>query len=1039
MKTVKIAAVAFIAFAMLAMGFASAAPGAYSSAATFVPYATAATGQNLTIYSNGTVSNSSLVTVNGNVYTLTQSLSGNLTVNASGITVAGNGYSVDGASGIMVNNATSLTLTGFGPIAGAGTSYLTALRSGNITLENSSVSSSLGNTVFIAIDAVTAVSLTGNIIKETSMSIAQAGSVSISNNNIVSGVLEVSSSGDVSITSNTYYLDVMSASLYYVGNVVYSGNHAVRQASLGPSSSYGMLSVEYAKNITVRNDNIALLQRSSNPGLDIYQASSVVVANSTFDGLSYNLIEWIGAVSISNTRMLNMSQYDGLSVWYGTSLTVNNVEAAQATSTGSYDSGMYVWQMKTVSVTNSTFFGSDALDLEDALLLTVTNNTVIQAPVSYDYGIYTYEIGNGTIAYNNIYSETTHYEYAVYIDEFTNVVFTHNNVYSEVASGGNLSYGIYLDYLSSSTVTDNFVGSYNGTSNFTYGIYLYYTGGVTVSGNTGSASDTAIYDEYGFGNTITGNTLSKAQYAIYVYYSANDYIAGNTATLPYDSYGLSIYDSTGGTYWNNTFSNAGTGLYLYYSVNNTFIANSFMGSGTSYYGIYSEVGTSSSYVGNTFLNFQTGAYLLDSSNATVMNNNFQTGQIGLYMDGTSGLAASGNTFAYYSYDINITAWIANSVFYHNNFINYTSVIQQVLNTTIVGSGVSFDMGSTVGGNYYTNYTGPFSNGLGTVAYNLGYGLSDSNPLQYQWQDPVITFVSTGLSAGTQWSVTVNGNTYSTTKASISVPINLGAYGPIYYTVGSVAGYSHKASAGTVYYQGSSVTAFVNYAQVKYGITFRGTGLPSGDAFTVSIGGTSHAINGTGVVDLANGTYNYTVTPPNDFRTPDMAGTLTVSGSNVTVSIPFLTTGYTVTFEETGLSNNVTWTVDLNGQAYNGTGSEISFTAVQPGTYTYTVTGPSGYTYTASGNVSVHGNITVAVGFTHPGVGAGVLAGSIIGGIVAGFVAMLLVALFAPQFVDNLRKRVSGLGNRQGSKAGSGQQEQQNAESGSEANTEEKKD
>ena len=45
------------------------------------------------------------------------------------------------------------------------------------------------------------------------------------------------------------------------------------------------------------------------------------------------------------------------------------------------------------------------------------------------------------------------------------------------------------------------------------------------------------------------------------------------------------------------------------------------------------------------------------------------------------------------------------------------------------SNVNFDLGSAVGGNYWSNYSGSFTNGIGNTPYALGLGMKDNYPLE----------------------------------------------------------------------------------------------------------------------------------------------------------------------------------------------------------------------------------------------------------------------------------------------------------------------
>lgn len=1007
MNRMKITATMLIVFAFLAMAFASA-PGAVADQGSFVPYA-AASGENLTIFANGTVSNSSLVTVSGNQYTLTGSLAGNLFVNASNIVVSGNGYSVNGHLGIQVVNVSDVTLTDFGVKEGTNSSYLTVASAGNIVLTDSNILKQSGGYVYSNISYAGNVSLTGNTMTLAEFYILNVNNVLLSNNIMDGDGVGIYVAKHVNITSNAFNLILPAFNIEQATSVLFENN--VANTAYATAFNNNFLYIYLVNTVTMLNDNMSLLSNIGAYGLYVEYVNTLDINNVTAVGFSSNYNSNVATISVMDSTFSNMTGYDGFTDYYGQSLTVSHSTIAHVSSvTADYYQGLNVYQVINVSVTNSVLVGGNAADLETITHLTLANSTITTTSLAY-IGIYTFEITHGTIYNNTVYWTADYNGQAIHIDEFSNVNVSHNTVYSMVPAGGSYSDGFYGSYLMASSFTDNRIVSYNGTSNFSIGIYLYDSNNVMVSGNTANAANTAMEDIGGVNNTMVNNVLGGVEYGIRVTNSLNFNISQNA-----DNGSLfAIYSESNvnGLFWMNSLSGVGGyGIQSYGSSGVSYIGNTFTGMGlTSYAGavLFSSLG--GNLVSNTFTGFFLGFGSAYSSGLSVVNNQFQGGSVAIVLANSSSLSITGNTFAYYSSLLNFAGNISMVSVYHNNFVNYSQVMQMqnLTNGTILHAFV-FDMGATVGGNFWTDYSGPYSNGIGTAAYSLGFGLADNHPLQNPWADPVITFVATGLVAHTQWSVTVNSRTYTTSGSSMNVPVVNGAYGAVYYSVGSVAGFSRKATSGTVYYSGSSVTAFVNFVQVKYGVTLSTSGLPANTTVSVNIGNAIYSVNGSLTVNLPNGTYTYTVTSPADFTTSKSTGTFTVSGGTLSVTIPFRTTGYTVTFRETGLSGSFTWSVTVNGKTYTGNGTTISVPAQQPGNYNYTVKGPSGYSYSGTGSISVSENSTVLVLFSH-GISGGLLAVAIVGSLAAGLIAMLLLALFAPQAIDSLRNRVRGTGNK----------------------------
>jgi YVTN family beta-propeller protein len=88
----------------------------------------------------------------------------------------------------------------------------------------------------------------------------------------------------------------------------------------------------------------------------------------------------------------------------------------------------------------------------------------------------------------------------------------------------------------------------------------------------------------------------------------------------------------------------------------------------------------------------------------------------------------------------------------------------------------------------------------------------------------MTFSETGLSDGTNWSVTVGGTTYDSTTVSLSVLEGNGTYG---YSVGSVTGYSSSPRTGTVTLSGGPREVTVAFSVTSPGGGGMGTIVPAG--------------------------------------------------------------------------------------------------------------------------------------------------------------------------------------------------------------------
>lgn len=228
----------------------------------------------------------------------------------------------------------------------------------------------------------------------------------------------------------------------------------------------------------------------------------------------------------------------------------------------------------------------------------------------------------------------------------------------------------------------------------------------------------------------------------------------------------------------------------------------------------------------------------------------------------------------------------------------------------------------------------------------------------------VTFIADGLPSGAVWSVTLNGQTKSSTTNIITFDVPPGTY---QYTVNAPSGYTATPGGGTITVSSDS-TVNVAFTQIKYRVAFMASGLPSGvewgvvltsQSFSESKSSTADVV----VFDVPSGTYTYVVKAPEGYRASPNNGTVTVANSPVTVQITFTPVTNTVTFKASGLPPGVLWSVTLDGQTNSSASDKITF-AVPAGVYQYVVNAPSGYTATPSGDViTVSSDTTVYITFT----------------------------------------------------------------------------
>ncbi len=211
----------------------------------------------------------------------------------------------------------------------------------------------------------------------------------------------------------------------------------------------------------------------------------------------------------------------------------------------------------------------------------------------------------------------------------------------------------------------------------------------------------------------------------------------------------------------------------------------------------------------------------------------------------------------------------------------------------------------------------------------------------------VTFTESGLSTGTNWSVSFNGGTGYSTTASIAFSVADNSY---LYSVGAVAGYSSSPSSGTVTVSGAAVNVAIQFTSTgpaKYAVTFTESGLPSGTNWSIVISGgpTLRGTTATLSTQLANGSYSYTVGAVSGYQSQPTSGTVKVAGVSEAVSVVFgaVPTSGIVEFAEIGLPTGTNWSVTVNGVAHYSTSLVINLT-LPFGTYTYAIGNISGYSY-----------------------------------------------------------------------------------------------
>ena len=150
----------------------------------------------------------------------------------------------------------------------------------------------------------------------------------------------------------------------------------------------------------------------------------------------------------------------------------------------------------------------------------------------------------------------------------------------------------------------------------------------------------------------------------------------------------------------------------------------------------------------------------------------------------------------------------------------------------------------------------------------------------------LSFVESGLKAGSIWSATLGTSKESSSTNTITFSVVNGTYS---FSVGKVKYYNITENAtGSVTVSGSSRTINVAYVYVAHNVSFVETGLSAGTTWNVTLNGVTLSSNTTTIVFVElNGTYSYGVGNVSGYTiSTNATGSVNVTGKNVTVDVTF---------------------------------------------------------------------------------------------------------------------------------------------------------
>ena len=199
----------------------------------------------------------------------------------------------------------------------------------------------------------------------------------------------------------------------------------------------------------------------------------------------------------------------------------------------------------------------------------------------------------------------------------------------------------------------------------------------------------------------------------------------------------------------------------------------------------------------------------------------------------------------------------------------------------------------------------------------------------------ITFIAKNLSAGSQWTVSINGTEISSKGNSIPFNLDNGSYSFNVFTANK-----NQSTNYTQYFtvQGKPKTVYVIFSRA-YTVNFTESNLGNGLWYVnLSTGISENGTIGSRIAfHLINGQYNFTVQTSNKTFRATYIPDFSVYQQNRTINILFVQVLYKVFFNETGLQDGY-WFVNLtagNRSSAISVNGSYSINIVN-GTYAYSV-------------------------------------------------------------------------------------------------------
>lgn len=171
-----------------------------------------------------------------------------------------------------------------------------------------------------------------------------------------------------------------------------------------------------------------------------------------------------------------------------------------------------------------------------------------------------------------------------------------------------------------------------------------------------------------------------------------------------------------------------------------------------------------------------------------------------------------------------------------------------------------------------------------AAFQLGSVLSCGSPNGCERQPPYpVSFVASGLLAGTLWGINFDNATVFANGTSLSYLMWNGTYR---YAV-EAPGWQPDPASGNVAVNGTGMNESITFTPVTYTVTLTESGLPTGTSWSVTLAGTSQISTTTSITfQESNGTYAFSVRSASGYTSTPSTGSFRVSGAPVSQALTF---------------------------------------------------------------------------------------------------------------------------------------------------------